>query len=292
MAKNKTGLTQSSVTSENWKKEISRLSGKTEVRKQGMLKAQRKKNIEESIRHTEEKAEQHTRQAALLHKKLWELTEAITEELIKLRELHRTLSAIREKKAQNERKSKNYPSEGSSTVSKEPENNGHPQSMVPLLVKEVEKLKIIKKLLGSADLYNQGRAESKPEREEHNKAKKVLIVDDDPISSKLIGYFLEKENFSLDSASNGKKGIKRALENPPDIILLDLMMPGLDGFQFLSELKKEEPTSRIPVIILSSLSQEQDILRGLKEGASDYITKPFSPQIVLAIIKKNIASEE
>jgi putative two-component system response regulator len=82
--------------------------------------------------------------------------------------------------------------------------------------------------------------------------------------------------------------LKKALENPPDIILIDIMMPGLDGFQLLARLKKESTTSKIPVLILSSLSNEEEIIRGLKQGAVDFITKPFSPQVLLAKLEKTV----
>jgi DNA-binding response OmpR family regulator len=70
------------------------------------------------------------------------------------------------------------------------------------------------------------------------------------------------------------------------------MMPGMDGFQFLAKVKNEEKTARIPVVILSSLTGEEEILKGLKQGASDYITKPFSPLVLIAKIHKNIEPEK
>lgn len=121
-----------------------------------------------------------------------------------------------------------------------------------------------------------------------NGGKKILIVDDDPTTLKIITHFLHKENFSVSSSTSGVNGLKKAFKEDPDLILLDIMMPDLNGFQFLSIYQKEEENARIPVVILSSLAEEADILKALEIGAVDFITKPFSPQVLMAKIRKNL----
>ena len=121
-----------------------------------------------------------------------------------------------------------------------------------------------------------------------NHTTKILIIEDDPTIIKMIGYFLIKENYEVIFASNGEEGLVKAIKEKPDLILLDIMLPVMDGFQLLEILKNDKELAHTPVIILSSLSQDADILQALKKGASDYLTKPLSPQILLAKIKKNL----
>jgi len=161
------------------------------------------------------------------------------------------------------------------------------QQLEALLTERLNNLDMIKRILHSADLLTE-KSIHHPGMAESIKSKNILIVDDDPISIKLTSHFLQNAGYSVTCAVDGKEGLRQAFENPPDIILIDIMMPGLDGFQLLSLLKKEATTSRIPVLILSSLCNEQEIIRGLKEGAMDFITKPFSPQVLLAKLEKTI----
>ena len=114
---------------------------------------------------------------------------------------------------------------------------------------------------------------------------KVLLVDDDPTTRNLISHFLRKENFLVEKADNGNEGLAKARSGKPDLLVLDVIVPGMGGFELLSLLKKDPETASIPVLILSSLDEEEAIVKGLEEGA-DYITKPFSPRVLLAKIKK------
>ena len=123
-----------------------------------------------------------------------------------------------------------------------------------------------------------------------NGMKKILVVDDDPTTINIISHFLQKENYLVRTSNSGVDGLKKAFQETPDLILLDVMMPDLNGFQFLSIYRKDEENARTPVVILSSLSEEADVLKGLEIGAVDYITKPFSPQVLIAKIKKNLNS--
>jgi PleD family two-component response regulator len=120
--------------------------------------------------------------------------------------------------------------------------------------------------------------------------KKILIIDDDSTTINIISHFLQKENYRVSTSLSGVEGLKKAFKEAPDLILLDVMMPDLNGFQFLSIYRKDEENARTPVVILSSLSEEADVLKGLEIGAVDYITKPFSPQVLMAKIKKNLNS--
>lgn len=122
-----------------------------------------------------------------------------------------------------------------------------------------------------------------------NSSKKILIVEDDIITTKIIGHILRQNNFVVGSSSNAEDGLKKVLKDKPDLILLDIMLPGMDGYQLLTKLKANKETSHIPVIILSSLASERDVIKGLEKGASDYVLKPFSPQILFFKIKKILA---
>jgi PleD family two-component response regulator len=123
-----------------------------------------------------------------------------------------------------------------------------------------------------------------------NGRKKILVVDDDSTTVKIISYFLQKEDYRVSTSLSGVDGLKKAFQESPDLIILDVMMPDLNGFQFLSIYRKDEGNAHIPIVILSSLSEEADVLKGLEIGAVDYITKPFSPQVLIAKIKKNLNS--
>lgn len=118
--------------------------------------------------------------------------------------------------------------------------------------------------------------------------KKILVVDDDPVTLRLISYFLEKEGLAVTQAESAEEGIKKILEEKPDLLILDVMMPGMNGFQMLEKLHSQPEAPRPPVIFLSSLAEEEDVLRGLKAGW-DYIIKPFSPAILIAKIEKILA---
>jgi len=122
--------------------------------------------------------------------------------------------------------------------------------------------------------------------------KNILIVDDDPTTVKILTHFLEREKYTVTSSYSGAEGLEKASREKPCLILLDIMIPDLNGFQFLSLLKKNKDLASVPVILLSILAQESDILKGLEIGAVDYVTKPFSPPILLAKIKKHIRQEK
>ncbi|MDD5108556.1 MAG: response regulator [Candidatus Omnitrophica bacterium] len=114
---------------------------------------------------------------------------------------------------------------------------------------------------------------------------KILIVEDEKDIVKMLRYNLEKEGFKVIDARDGEDALDLAVRQHPDLILLDLMLPGMDGLEVCKALKKESKTGSIPIIMLTAKSQESDKVVGLELGADDYITKPFSPRELIARIK-------
>jgi len=120
-------------------------------------------------------------------------------------------------------------------------------------------------------------------------AKTILIIEDDKFLRELIIQKLLKEDFEVSEAIDGEEGIKKIKEEKPDLILLDLILPGIDGFEVLSRMKEDPVLASIPVIILSNLGQKEDVERGLKLGAVDYLIKAhFTPGEIIEKIKTNL----
>ncbi|MFZ1728889.1 MAG: response regulator transcription factor [Bacteroidota bacterium] len=113
----------------------------------------------------------------------------------------------------------------------------------------------------------------------------ILAVEDEAEILELITYNLEKEGYSVQGATSGEDALRFAKLQPPDLMLLDLMLPGIDGLEVCKALKADSATRGIPVIMLTARSEEADIVTGLELGADDYITKPFSRRVLLARIK-------
>jgi two-component system phosphate regulon response regulator PhoB len=114
---------------------------------------------------------------------------------------------------------------------------------------------------------------------------RILIIEDDEDIQELIVYNLTKDGFRTLSAMSGEDGLKKARNEHVDLIVLDLMLPGVDGLDVCRALKKEGKTSAVPVIILTAKGEESDVVAGLELGADDYVVKPFSPKILMARIK-------
>jgi CheY-like chemotaxis protein len=118
----------------------------------------------------------------------------------------------------------------------------------------------------------------------------VLMIDDDEFIAGLYAHKLTKDGFKVVLAQNGPAGIEAARKLMPDVILLDVIMPEMNGFEVLHRLKKDEKTSRIPVIMLTSLGQQFDVERGLEEGAIAYFVKTKTvPEETTAAVRKAIA---
>jgi len=109
----------------------------------------------------------------------------------------------------------------------------------------------------------------------------ILIVDDEEDVLDLLQLVFETSGFLVRRASTGKSAVSIAYEEPPDVVLLDVMMPEMDGWQVLRTLKGDERTRRIPVVMLSARAERRDKMIGLQEGAEGYIAKPFSPAEVV-----------
>ena len=117
---------------------------------------------------------------------------------------------------------------------------------------------------------------------------KILIIEDEEHIRTVLNYNLKLDGFEVYLADNGMRGLEMAREKMPDLILLDWMMPGLNGLQVLSELKQDEITKSIPVFMLTAKSMMTEVGRALYEGADDYITKPFDVVELGQILKEKL----
>ncbi|GAB4284343.1 MAG: response regulator transcription factor [Coriobacteriia bacterium] len=114
----------------------------------------------------------------------------------------------------------------------------------------------------------------------------VLVVEDDPIIRQTVDYALRRAGFDTLTAADGAEGLARARAELPDLILLDLMLPGVDGYSFAEQVRREDHD--VAIIMVTALDQERDKVRGLDAGADDYITKPFSMEELLARVRANL----
>jgi len=113
----------------------------------------------------------------------------------------------------------------------------------------------------------------------------IMIIEDDPDICEILKYNLQQEGFDVVIFYDGKKGLDALLKDPPDLVLLDLMLPGRNGLEIARIIRKDEHTFNLPIIMITARSEEMDILQGLEQGADDYISKPFSPKEVIARVK-------
>lgn len=116
--------------------------------------------------------------------------------------------------------------------------------------------------------------------------KTILIIEDDKFLRELIVKKLTQENFDVSEAIDGEEGMKKIKENLPQLVLLDLILPGIDGFEVLTKMKEDSALAQIPVIILSNLGQKDDVERGMRLGAIDYLIKAhFTPNEIIDKVK-------
>ncbi|OGR12663.1 MAG: DNA-binding response regulator [Desulfobacterales bacterium RIFOXYA12_FULL_46_15] len=113
----------------------------------------------------------------------------------------------------------------------------------------------------------------------------ILIVDDEEDIIELIKYNLKNEGYLILTAETGEQAIKTAKQSRPDLIVLDLMLPGMDGLEVTRYLRSNEETRDLPIVMLTAKGEESDIITGLEIGANDYISKPFSPRVLVARIR-------
>jgi two-component system phosphate regulon response regulator PhoB len=114
---------------------------------------------------------------------------------------------------------------------------------------------------------------------------KILVIEDEPDIAEVLQYNLEKEGFDVETARRGDTGFDAVRRDNPDLILLDLMLPGIDGLELTRMLKRDPLTSRLPIVMITARGEEVDRIVGLELGADDYISKPFSPREVVLRVK-------
>ena len=114
---------------------------------------------------------------------------------------------------------------------------------------------------------------------------RILVVEDEAPIQELLQFNLERKKYRVKVVDSGEEALTQAGQFMPALILLDIMLPGADGLEVCKQLKADPKTARIPIILLTALSEEADIVTGLELGADDYITKPFSPRVLLARVK-------
>jgi DNA-binding response OmpR family regulator len=116
-------------------------------------------------------------------------------------------------------------------------------------------------------------------------AKKILIVEDERDILHLVKHYLEKEGYRVSTATSGTEGLKAAKAEHPDLLVLDLMLPEIDGLEVCKRLRANQLTATLPIIMLTAKAEESDTVIGLELGADDYVTKPFSPKALVARVK-------
>lgn len=120
---------------------------------------------------------------------------------------------------------------------------------------------------------------------EPNVKTKVLLIEDDLSITELVRYNLERANYDIDTVADGEEGLYIAIQDTPDVILLDWMLPNLSGLEICRQLRRNEGTANVPIILLTARADEPDRVRGLEMGADDYVVKPFSPKELIARIQ-------
>lgn len=235
--------------------------------------------IERGIKEIQKDLESHRGRAVEVQARLRELMDLAISEIVKMKAIKSRLECLRENGA------------GASGQPAVPRGDGNVEPSMKQLDWELEKLHVIQRLLGASPprSYSEGQTRHVPPPPALRN-KRILVVDDDPITVNIVTQFLRKENYEVLSSLSGVDGLRMALGENPDLIVLDIMMPDLTGFQFLSAFRRAKKDLGTPVIILSSFSGETDVLRGLEFGAADYVTKPFSPLVLMAKIKKTLVS--
>jgi len=118
---------------------------------------------------------------------------------------------------------------------------------------------------------------------------RLLVAEDDPDIRDLVLFKLEAAGFDVTTVVDGREALARALQEPPDLVVLDVMMPGLSGLEVCAALREDEGTSEVPIILLTAKAQEADVTSGLSAGADDYVVKPFSPRELLTRVQAVLA---
>jgi two-component system alkaline phosphatase synthesis response regulator PhoP len=122
--------------------------------------------------------------------------------------------------------------------------------------------------------------------------KKILVIEDDPATSRLVDYTLRHEGYQVITAFNGLEGIRKATNEAPDLVILDVMLPGMDGFEICHRLRAEAATAHLPILMFSAKAQEIDKNTGIKVGADDYLSKPADPAEIVKRVGKLLAQKK
>ena len=125
-----------------------------------------------------------------------------------------------------------------------------------------------------------------------NDTKKILVVDDEEVTTELAKTFLERHGFIVICAYNGKEALDLARAEKPDLILLDVMLPDIDGYEVCKDLKNEEPFKTTPILMFTAKGLNRDVERGREVGADEYIIKPFSGKALVATIRRHLGIED
>ena len=122
--------------------------------------------------------------------------------------------------------------------------------------------------------------------------KKILVIEDDPATLRLMDYTLRHEGYQVLKASNGLEGMRKVQDEEPDLIILDVMLPGMDGFEICHRLRSEPDTAQLPILMLSAKAQTTDKDTGLKVGANDYLAKPADPSEIVRRVGSLLAQKK
>jgi len=120
-------------------------------------------------------------------------------------------------------------------------------------------------------------------------SKKILVIEDDPSTLRFVEYTLQQEGLQVFTARNGLDGLKSAQTQQPDLIILDIMLPGLDGYEICHRLHQKAETASIPVLMLSAKARQEDKDMGMRVGANDYLTKPADPSEIVTRVQALLA---
>jgi DNA-binding response OmpR family regulator len=115
---------------------------------------------------------------------------------------------------------------------------------------------------------------------------RILVADDDPVILRLLEVNLGLEGFEVETANRGEDAVERARQIQPDVVILDVMMPGMTGYDVAGRLKEDPSTAAIPIVFLSARTQEEDRVRGRELGVAAYVTKPFDPGDLMDIVRR------
>jgi DNA-binding response OmpR family regulator len=120
---------------------------------------------------------------------------------------------------------------------------------------------------------------------------RILVVEDDPAALRLVSYTLEAEGYEVLTATNGLQGLRKAQNDKPDLVVLDVMLPGIDGFEICHRLRADPRTAKLLIMMLSAKAREVDKATGLSVGADDYLPKPADPSDIVSHVKALLAKK-